>query len=518
MGAPFMIIYTSLSSIIRADGSPKYSMTLLVIGAIINLILDPIFIFVLEMGVKGGALATVLGQIVSFIMAIAYIPKTKSIKLSKEDFIPDKSISRTLALGLSSFITQGTVLALFVFMNNIMTKFGGTTKFGADIPLSVYGVISKINGLYVSAILGISIGAQPIIGFNYGAGNLTRVKETLKKVVTVNMIIGLLFNLVVFIFPKQIIGIFISSADANYDLFIEFAILTCRTFLLICALNALEMTTSIVVQSLGNVIKATSVSFIRQIILFIPISLILCLGLKQGIYGALYAGPIADTICFIICIFILSTEYKKINTDKKELSSDSKEYKNSTYTGPKVVVTISREYGSGGRYVGKLLAQKLGINFYDKELISLAAKESGLSESYITSNDQKKSSNYSGNNDDRLFIAETKIIKDLAKKESCVLVGRCADYILKDEKDVLKVFLYSDDASKVKRAVKYYGLSENDSLKEIKKINKARAKHYKFYTNRNWTEPTNYDILINVDKKGVEATAEYLKNIIVKNK
>ena len=171
LGAPFMIIYSSLSQLIRADGSPKYSMILLVIGAIINIILDPIFIFGFHLGVKGGAIATVIGQVVSFIMAIFYLKKVKSVKLNKSSFFIDRSILRTLGLGLSSFITQGTVLALFIFMNNMMTKYGVYTKYGADIPLSVYGVISKINSLFISTILGISIGAQPIIGYNYGAGN-----------------------------------------------------------------------------------------------------------------------------------------------------------------------------------------------------------------------------------------------------------------------------------------------------------------------------------------------------------
>ena len=189
IGAPFMIIYSSLSSIIRADGSPRYSMIMLVIGAIINIILDPIFIFVLKKGVEGGAIATVIGQIVSFIIAVLYIKKIKSVKLTKEDFKLDKKVFKILALGLSSFITQAIILILFVFMNNIMTRLGANTKFGSDIPLSVYGVISKINSLYISTVLGISIGSQPIMGFNYGAQNIDRVKETIKKVLKINFII-----------------------------------------------------------------------------------------------------------------------------------------------------------------------------------------------------------------------------------------------------------------------------------------------------------------------------------------
>ena len=511
LGAPFMIIYSSLSNIIRADGSPKYSMIMLVTGAIINIILDPIFIFVLNQGVAGGAIATVIGQFVSFVLAILYIKKFKSIKLTKESLKIDKDILKVLGLGLSSCITQSTVLVLFIFMNNMMTKLGASSKFGADIPLSVYGVISKINSIYISIVLGISIGAQPIIGFNYGAGNKERVKETLKKVIIINLIIGLFFNLIFILFPRELASIFIKQSDPSYNLFMEFAVLMCHSFYLVMGLNALEMTGSIAIQSLGKVKKATAFAFIRQIVLLIPISLLLSLVFKKGIYGIAYAGCIADGLCFIIALFMLASEYRSLSNINYQ-KEDKKIIKSNNYQGKHIVITISREYASGGRYVGKILSEKLGINFYDKELIDLAAKESGLANKYI---EQTEEESRKTTNDDRIFIAESKVIKRLAANESCVIVGRCADYILKDNKNVLKVFLYSDDENKVKRATKYYGLKENNALKQIKKINKEREKHYNFYTNRNWKDFNNYDLAINVDKLGVEKTAdniiEYLK-------
>ena len=514
LGAPFMMIYSALSQLIRADGSPKYSMVLLVVGAILNIILDPIFIFTFNMGVKGGAIATVIGQIVSFVMAILYLRRVKSVKLEKESFKIDKSITRTLGLGLSSFITQATVLALFVFMNNMMTKYGSLTKYGADIPLSVYGVISKINSLYISTILGISIGAKPIIGFNYGAGNYERVKETLRKVLSINLVVGLIFNIIFYLFPKEIVSIFISNSDPNYNLFLEFAVVICHSFLLVMGLNFLEMTTSIVVQSLGNVKKATMVSFIRQIILFIPIACFMAIYLHKGIYGVLNAGPIADVITFFIAIVIFCSEYRKLSNEENSINLEDIKV-NNTYKGKKIVITISREYGSGGHYVGELLAKKMGINFYDKNLISLISEKSGLSKEYVKENEQKLASfKYEDNNDDRIFIAEEKVIKDLAKKDSCIIVGRCADYILKDNKDTIKVFLYSSSQDKVKRAVKYYNLDEDKALKEINKINNERAKHYKYYTNRDWYDFANYDIALNVDYLGVDKTAELLEQII----
>lgn len=516
LGAPFVITYSALSNMIRADGSPKYAMVMLVIGAIINIILDPIFIFGFSMGVEGGAIATVIGQFISFLIAICYLKKIKSVSLEKRDFIPNRSIFRILGLGLSSFITQMTVLVLFVFMNNMLTKLGANTKFGADIPLSVYGIISKINSMYISSILGIAIGSQPIIGFNYGAGNKERVKETLKKVLTINFIIGITFNLLFVLFPKVIISAFITTSDTSYELFMEFAILTCRSLLLIIGLNALEITTSIVIQSLGNIFKATLVSFTRQIILFIPIACLLSIGLNYGIYGVLYAGPIADGLCFLFCIYIFHSEYQKLSVNSKDKIEMEKKHA-LNYHGNHIIITISREYGSGGRYVGKLLAEKMGIPFYDKELIALSAKKSGLSEEYIAKIDEKNTSaKFSNNNDDRLFIAEAQIIKNLAQKESCIIVGRCADYILKDTPNVLKIFLYSDDKSKINRAITYYGIKKETAKRKIKTVNKEREKHYKYYTNQEWYNQNNYDLLMNVDKLGVEKTAESLYDYIKK--
>lgn len=511
IGAPFMIIYSALSNIIRADGSPKYSMIMLVVGAVINIILDPIFIFGFNQGVAGGAIATVIGQFISFIIAIIYLKKFKTVKISKENMKLDKDIFKVIGLGLSSFITQMIILILFIFMNNIVTKIGATSKFGSDIPLSVYGVLSKINSIYISIVLGVSIGAQPIIGFNYGAGNNERVKEILKKVLIINFVLGLIFNIIFVLFPRQLAGMFINNSDARYDLFMEFAELMCHSFFLVVSLNAIEMTGSIFVQALGKVKKAVTFAFIRQIILLIPIALIFSLVLDKGIYGIAYAGCTSDVICFIIAILLIRSEYKSLG-EKDYKNTENIEVKAANYKGKHIVITIAREYASGGRYVGKLLAEKLGINFYDKELISLIAKETGLSNKYIEETDEQSRKT---ENDDRIFIAETNVIKNLAKNESCVIVGRCADYILKDNKDTLKVFLYSNEENKVTRAVKYYGLDKNNALKEIEKINKDREKHYKFYTDRNWKDFNNYDLIINVDSQGVEKTAEYIKSYII---
>ncbi len=515
IGAPFMIFFSALSNIIRADGAPQYSMMMLIVGAIINLILDPLFIFGFHMGVRGGALATIIGQIVSAIIAFSYIRRMKSVKLTGKDYKLDAQVMTPLSLGLSSFITQATVLVLFVYMNNVMTRFGAQSKFGADIPLSVYGVLSKINSLFISTVLGITIGAQPILGFNYGAGKKERVKETLKTIITVNLCVGVVFNILFFFFPRQIAGLFISPSDQSYETFMEFAVLMCRSFLLVIALNALEMTGSVAIQSLGKVKKATALAFIRQIILLIPISLFLAVGMKKGIYGVLYAGVISDSICFVVAIFLIGSEFVLLSRKEDVQEMPAEEETVNNYSGKHVVVTIAREYGSGGRFVGQRLAEKMGISFYDHKLLRLVAEDTQLSEEYVSRIDQNmQDAHYVMNNDDRLFLSEEKIIRECADKESCVIVGRCADYILDGRDDVVKVFLYSDEESRIRRAVTYYGLKEADAAKEISRINKLREKHYEHYTNRKWSRKSNYDICINVDKYGIEKTVQLIEQCI----
>ncbi|MCI8471426.1 MAG: cytidylate kinase-like family protein [Clostridia bacterium] len=183
---------------------------------------------------------------------------------------------------------------------------------------------------------------------------------------------------------------------------------------------------------------------------------------------------------------------------------------------------MAREYGSGGRYIGRLIADKLGIKFYDKDLIAEVAKETGLSEEYIENNEQKRSSlaglnngYYFGlDNSDELFIKEAEVIKKLANENACVIIGRCADFILKDKENVIKVFVYSNMEDKMKRAIEIYGLDKTKAEKEIKRMDKLRANHYKHYTEKEWGNHSNYDVCINSDTFGVEKTAELICQMV----
>ena len=517
VGLPFMMIGTTLNSIIRADGSPKYSMTTMVLGAILNIILDPIFIFVLKMGVEGAAIATVISQILTFALNVCYIKKFKSIEINKESFkLKQNVVRKVTTLGISSFITQMSIVFVMAVENNLLGKYGADSKFGSEIPITVLGIVMKISQILNSIIIGIAAGTQPIIGYNYGAEKYDRVKQTIKTVLGLSVIISIIAFILFQTIPDKLISIF-GSGDSNY---MEFACLAFRTYLMLCICNGIQIPAGIVFQAIGKSFKSAVISLSRQILFLIPA--MFTFGKLLGIKGVLYAGPFADGLAFLISASLLVVEIKHFGKNKNKDITLSNNEKAKETLKDKITITISREYGSGGRYIGQLVADKLGIKLYDKEFVEKLAVETGLSEEYIENNEQKRnaldalnSGYYFGmNNSDELFIKESELIKEIANKESCVIIGRCADFILKDNSNIIKVFVYSNMEDEVKRATKFYGLDEKNAKKEIKRINKLRASHYKYYTEKEWKDNSNYDICINSDALGVEKSAELIYDLI----
>lgn len=519
IGIPFMMIGTSLNSIIRADGSPKYSMTTMVVGAVLNTILDPILIFVFKWGVEGAAIATIFSQFVTFIFNLVYVKKFKSIKVTKDLFKPQFDIIRKLLmLGISSFITQMSIVLVLAAENNLLVKYGANSKFGSDIPITVLGIVMKISQILNSIIIGIAVGAQPIFGYNYGAKNFKRVKKALITVLGTSVIISTIAFILFQTIPDKLIAIF-GSGD---DLYIEFACITFRVYLMLCICNGIQIPSGIFFQAIGKARKSAVLSISRQVAFLIPA--MICFGTIWGLEGVLYAGPFADALAFVLAISLLIFEIKNLNKVPEISNSIIDDTSTDNKLNKKVIITISREYGSGGRYIGRLIADKLGIKLYDKDFIEKLAKDTGFSEEYIESNEQKRnvldvfnSGYYAGlNNSDELFIKEAELIKEVSNKESCVIIGRCADFILKDKENVFKVFVYSNTENKIKRATKIYGLNEEKAKKEIKRIDKLRANHYKYYTEREWRDNSNYDICINSDTLGVEKSADLICEIIEK--
>ena len=517
IGFPFSMIGTTLNSIIRADGSPKYSMASMLAGAILNTILDPIFIFVFHKGVAGAAIATVISQILTFVLNVAYIKRFKSIKLDKNSIKLRPNVCKKVsALGISSFITQMSIVCVMTAENNLLGKAGAESKFGAEIPITVLGIVMKISQILNSIIIGIAAGSQPIFGYNYGARKYDRVKQALKIVLGSSLVISTIAFILFQTIPDKLISIF-GSGDENY---MEFACLAFRTYLFLCIFNGIQIPSGIFFQAIGKSTKSAILSLSRQIVILIPAMIIL--SNIFGVMGVLYAGPFADGVAFVLAAILLIREVRHLKENGTENKAEKEEIKETSNLENQVIITLSREYGSGGRYIGKLVAEKLGIKLYDKEFVAKLAEETGLSSEYIENNEQKRGTletlnngYYSGlSNSDELFIKESELIKEVASENSCVIVGRCADFILKENKNVFKVFVYSNMENKVKRATDIYGLDKNKAEKEINRINKLRANHYKYYTEKDWSNPENYDICINSDSLGVERAADLICEMI----
>lgn len=312
IGIPFYMFTNAMNSVIRADGSPQFAMLSTLLGCIINIILDPIAIFVLNWGMMGAAVATITGQIVSALLAAYYLFHTKTFKFKRSSFNPNVNLlKRIIPLGISSFLTQVSIVLIMGVMNNVLVSYGAVSKYGADIPLTVVGIVMKVFQIVISIVVGIAVGAQPIVGYNYGAGLTDRVKKVFKTMLLAELCVGIVSMICFECFPLQIIGIF-GSEDGLYN---EFAVLAFRLYLSTIALCCIQKSTSIFLQSLGKPVLSMGLSLLRDFVLSVP--LVLLLPIKLGVTGALFSAPIADVISFIVVIFILRYTFKHLSEDNK---------------------------------------------------------------------------------------------------------------------------------------------------------------------------------------------------------
>lgn len=305
-GIPFLVLTTGGNHLIRADRSPTYSMTCMLTGAIINTILDPLFIFGFHWGIKGAAWATIIGQIISGIMVIIYFMKIRHMELTATMMRPKGIyLKAIMSLGMAACINQIAMAAVQIVMNNTLRHYGASSIYGTDIPLACVGVISKVNMVFMAICIGISQGCQPIWGFNYGAGNFGRVKETYKKAAVISLAVGIIFFAAFQIFPRQIVSIFGSGSEEYF----HFAERYFRIFMLMTFINGLQPMSSGFFTSIGKAKLGIVVSLTRQVIFLLP--LIVLFPLFMGIDGVMYAGPIADAAAAAVAIAYAYRELKK---------------------------------------------------------------------------------------------------------------------------------------------------------------------------------------------------------------
>ncbi len=304
---PAFMLSNMMNSVVRADGSPSWAMIAMLAGAAINIILDPLFIFGLHWGMTGAALATGIGQLASFLLCVWYFFHTKTFRLNAKSFIPDfKAVSGALRLGISSFITQVTIVVVVLVCNIMLVKYGSASRYGADIPIAVIGIESKVFTVVINLVVGIVLGCQPIIGYNIGAGKFDRVKKLYGSILFCTVSIGVISTLLFEFAPDAVARLFGTPTNIpnpqDYWLFAE---KTFRIFLSLVTFTCVIKMSSIFFQAAGKPVRAIVASLIRDIVCFI--SLIVILPRFMGIEGILYAAPIADCIAMIVTGILTAT-------------------------------------------------------------------------------------------------------------------------------------------------------------------------------------------------------------------
>ena len=307
IGLPFTMISTALNAMIRADGSPKFAMFSMLLGAIINTVFDPIFIFVFQMGVRGAAIATVMGQVASFVVSVLYLPRFQLIHLDTRAMRLQKRIcGHVLSLGVSSFITQIAITIVMALSNNLLATYGAASPYGSEIPLTAMGIVMKVNQIMISILVGIAVGAQLVIGFNYGCKNFARVKKAFQLAIGSAEVVAVIAFLIFQFCPMAVVSLF-GSEEGLYN---EFAVLCFRIFLLLCPLNGFQTVAAIYLQAIGKPIKSAIVTLSRQIIFLVPAPILLPRVL--GVTGVLWSGPVADGLAFVLALALIVYETKQL--------------------------------------------------------------------------------------------------------------------------------------------------------------------------------------------------------------
>lgn len=307
IGLPFFLFSNGGCHLIRADGSPTYSMLCNVSGALLNVLLDALFMFRFQWGIQGAALATIIGQILSFLLCVSYFHRMKSFPFSLRMLgIRAKYLVQILKLGLSNFINQIIMMVVNITLNNMLTRYGAQSIYGADIPLAVSGVVAKLNTIVSSFSVGLAQGCQPIWGFNLGAKNYGRVKETYKKALAAAVSIGLIVFLAFQLFPRQIVSIFGSGEELYY----QFANQYMRIYLMLVAVQTVQPLSVNYFTGIGNMKQGILISLSRQGFLLLPMLVVFPMFL--GINGILIAGPVSDGIACALALSMVFYNFRHL--------------------------------------------------------------------------------------------------------------------------------------------------------------------------------------------------------------
>lgn len=316
LGIPFYMFGQAMNPVIRADGSPRFAMVSTLAGAVINIILDPVFIFAFKWGMMGAAVATVVGQIATAVLALWYLCNMKLVKPSKDDFrLSGDVVKRTLVLGVTSFLSQISLVAAMAAINNMIRKYGAMDEiFGqeqyAQIPMAVVGIVMKFFQIVISIVVGMAAGCIPIVGYNMGAGLKDRVRKLFTTLLIAEASVGAIAFIIVEGVPKGLINIFGAANESVY--YTDFAIKAFRIYLCMMVFACVNKACFIFLQAMGKALESTALSMIREIVFGVGFALLL--PLKFGLDGVLYSMPLSDLLTFIIAVVLIIQTYKELRT------------------------------------------------------------------------------------------------------------------------------------------------------------------------------------------------------------
>ena len=510
---PLALVQNTLASIIRADGSPRYSMAAMIVGAVINMIGDPVAIFVLDWGIKGAAYATILGQFVSFLICAAYLRKSRVFRVRASDFIPSwKHLKPVLPLGCGSFLTQLCIVATTVVNNVLLKTYGAQSEYGSDIPLSAFVVIMKLFQIILNIACGITAGALPIMGYNYGAKLYGRVKETFKLVVisttTVCVIATILFEGL----PLAFIRLF----GADGELYTTFAVYCLRIYLSLLLFTCLQKACAMFLQSIGHAKSAVPLSILRDVLLIV-FSLII--PTRMGVTGIFWAAPAADLVAMVITAVVIARVWKQLSAPAAREAEGGETVLQPSRPG--VILTIAREHGTAGKRIGQMVAKELGIPCYYKEMTALAAQESGLAREFISGinsdeNAVMRELYLSTSAVRQAVLAQERAINMIADMGSCVIVGRAADYVLRNRENVVRVFIHAPKEYRVKMVMKMYGDTEQEGRRSIARSDSARGTYYKNISGCEWGDAHQYELTVDSSigaEKAAGLICDYIRRL-----
>lgn len=317
---PCYLLTNVMNSMIRADGSPTFAMIAMLTGAVINVILDPVFIFGCKWGIAGAAWATAIGQAASFVLCAVYFFRPKCFRLSLRSFLPDwRVLKEVVSLGAATFVTQISIVVMALVCNVTLAHYGALSQYGQDIPISVFSIQTKVYTVVGNIVTGIVLGGQPIFGYNYGAGKLDRVRKTYRIVLISSITVGLSSTLIFQLCPEIVINLF----GAGDELYMEFAKKTFRIYLSLVTVTGLTKMTTVFFQSIGKSVQAVVTSLVRDIVCFTPLAIFLSAGLEKrqpgnGINGILWAAPLADAVAAAVILVLTVSFFRKLGKENPD--------------------------------------------------------------------------------------------------------------------------------------------------------------------------------------------------------